>query len=139
MRVDFKYRMLDPLQGTIINDTPMELWAGFVGVEVDTITNTLTPKIGWLVRVAESDEELLKDLQKNNNDWGIELRVKEVPEILSKLQHIKRLHLDFTDTVVLPEWFDRLTIDELSIKGKMTDVEKESLVKRFPNAKITKK
>ena len=75
MRVDFKYRMLDPLQGTIINDTPMELWAGFVGVEVDTITNTLTPKIGWLVRVAESDEELLKDLQKYNNDWGIELRV----------------------------------------------------------------
>ena len=139
VRVDFKYRMLDPLQGTIINDTPMELWAGFVGVEVDTITNTLTPKIGWLVRVAESDEELLKDLQKNNNDWGIELRVKEVPKILSKLQHIKRLHLEFTDTIVLPEWFDRLTIDELSIKGKMTDVEKESLVKRFPNAKITKK
>lgn len=139
VRVGFKYRMLDPLQGTIINDTPMELWAGFVGVEVDTITNTLTPRIGWLVRVAESDEELLKDLQKNNNDWGIELRVKEVPKILSKLQHIKRLHLEFTDTVVLPEWFDRLTIDELSIKGKMTDVEKESLVKRFPNAKITKK
>ena len=139
VRVGFKYRMLDPLQGTIINDTPMELWAGFVGVEVDTITNTLTPKIGWLVRVAESDEELLKDLQKNNNDWGIELRVKEVPEILVKLQHIKRLHLEFTDTVALPEWFDRLTIDELSIKGKMTDAEKESLVKRFPNAKITKK
>ena len=139
VRVGFKYRMLDPLQGTIINDTPMELWAGFVGVEVDTITNTLTPKIGWLVRVAESDEELLKDLQKNNNDWGIELKVKEVPEILSKLQHIKRLHLEFTDTVTLPEWFDRLTIDDLSIKGKMTDAEKESLVKRFPNAKITKK
>lgn len=139
VRVGFKYRMLDPLQGTIINDTPMELWAGFVGVEVDTITNTLTPKIGWLVRVAESDEELLKDLQKNNNDWGIELKVKEVPEILYKLQHIKRLHLEFTDTVALPEWFDRLTIDDLSIKGKMTDVEKESLVKRFPNAKITKK
>ena len=139
VRVGFKYRMLDPLQGTIINDTPMELWAGFVGVEVDTITNTLTPKIGWLVRVAESDEDLLKDLQKNNNDWGIEFRVKEVPEILVKLQHIKRLHLEFTDTVTLPEWFDRLTIDELSIKGKMTDVEKESLVKRFPNAKITKK
>ena len=139
VRVGFKYRMLDPRQGTTINDTPMELWAGFVGVEVDTITNTLTPKIGWLVRVAESDEELLKDLQKNNNDWGIEFRVKEVPEILVKLQHIKRLHLEFTDTVTLPEWFDRLTIDELSIKGKMTDVEKESLVKRFPNAKITKK
>ncbi|MBQ1580902.1 MAG: hypothetical protein II107_00340, partial [Prevotella sp.] len=139
VRVGFKYRVLDPLQGTIIKNTPMELWAGFVGVEVDTLTNTLTPKIGWLVRVAENDDELLKDLQKNDNNWGIELRVKEVPEILAKLQHIKRLHLEFTDTVALPEWFDRLTIDDLSIKGTMTDAEKESLEKRFPKAKIIKK
>ena len=119
----------------------MELWAGFVGGEVDTLTNTLTPKIGWLVRVAENDDELLKDLQKNDNKgyWGIELRVKEVPEILAKLQHIKRLHLEFTDTVGLPKWFDRLTIDDLSIKGMMTDAEKESLEKRFPKAKIIKK
>lgn len=139
VRVGFKYRVLDPLQGIIIKNTPMELWAGFVGVEVDTLTNTLTPKIGWLVRVAENDDELLKDLQKNDNNWGIELRVKEVPEILAKLQHIKRLHLEFTDTVALPEWFDRLTIDDLSIKGTMTDAEKESLEKRFPKAKIIKK
>lgn len=117
----------------------MELWAGFVGVEVDTLTNTLTPKIGWLVRVAENDDELLKDLQKNDNNWGIELRVKEIPKILAKLQYIKRLHLEFTDTVALPEWFDRLIIDDLSIKGTMTDAEKESLEKRFPKAKIIKK
>ncbi len=55
VRVNFKYRILAP-DGTIISETPMELWAGFVGAEVDTITNSITPKIGWLVRKAVSDD-----------------------------------------------------------------------------------
>ena len=62
--------------------------------------------------------------------------MKEVPEILGKLQHIKRLNLEFTDAVVLPEWFDRLTIDRFVISGKMTEAEKAGLEKRFPKAHI---
>ena len=58
VRVGFKYRVVTPEQGTVISETPMELWAGFIGAEEDTITNTLTPKIGWLVCVAAKKKGL---------------------------------------------------------------------------------
>lgn len=138
VRVGFKYRVLDSGQGTVINETPMKLWAGFIGAEEDTITNTLTPKIGWLVRMAESDDDVLNDLKKQDKGRGIRLRVKEVPEVLSKLQHIRRLELVFTDTVVLPEWLDRLTIDSFTIRGKMTGAEKAEIKRRFPKVEIKK-
>ena len=137
VRVGFKYRIIDPAQGTVVSDTPMELWAGFIGAEEDTITNTLTPKIGWLVRQTESDDEVLNGMKKNNDSMGgIELRVKEVPEVLSRLEHIKRLNLVFTDDVVLPDWFYRLTIDHLRIKGKMTADVKARILEHFPEASI---
>ena len=136
MRVGFKYRIIDPAQGTVKSETPMELWAGFIGAEEDTVTNTLTPKIGWLVRQTESDDDVLNDMKKKDEDWGIELRVREVPEILSRLEHIKRLTLVFTDEVGLPEWFYRLTIDRLRIEGKMTDEVKNRILEHFPKAII---
>ena len=136
VRVGFKYRIIDPAQGTVISETPMELWAGFIGVEEDTITNTLTPKIGWLVRQVESDNEVLNEMKKQDGYHGIELRVKEVPEVLSRMEHIKRLTLVFTDEVVLPDWFYRLSIDNLRIYGKMSDELKARIRKSFPNAKL---
>ena len=136
VRVGFKYRIFDPEQGTVMSETPMELWAGFIGAEEDTITNRLTPKIGWLVRQTESDDDVLNDMKKKDEDWGIELRVREVPEILSRLEHIKRLTLVFTDEVGLPDWFYRLTIDRLRIEGKMTDEVKNRILEHFPKAII---
>ena len=134
VRVNFKDRVIDPTNGNLVIETPMELWAGFIGAKVDTVRNMLTPKMGWLVRVAENDDDTLNELKKNNNDdWGIHLRVQEVPEVLSKLKHIKTLELIFTEKVVLPEWMDKLTIDSFRIKGKMTDAEKSAIRKRFPN------
>lgn len=132
VRVGFKYRDVKP-NGKLISETPMELWAGFIGAKVDKEKNMVTPKVGWLVRVAESDDDILKELKKNNNDWGIHLRIQEVPEFLSQLGHIKSLHLVFTDKVVLPKWMDKLSIDHFTIEGKMTEAEKMAIKKRFPN------
>lgn len=137
VRVSFKYRVIDPVQGGVSSETPMELWAGFIGAEADSLTCTLTPKIGWLVRVAESDDDVLKKMQDADEVMGIELRVKEVPQVLSKLKHINSLNLQFTDDVVLPEWLDDITIDHFSISGKMTKDEKEYIQSRFPNAHIS--
>ena len=136
VRVNFKYRIKAP-NGTIIKETPMELWAGFIGTEMDTITNTITPKIGWLVRKAESEEEMLKKLKdEDTSPYGISLNIKEVPEVLSRMEHIKRLSIGFTNDVVLPEWFYNLTIDKLTISGKMTDEVKARILEHFPEAKI---
>ena len=133
VRVNFKYRVVNPANGKLISETPMELWAGFIGAKVDTAKNMLTPKMGWLVRVAESKDDTLKELKKNNNDWGIHLRIQEVPEMLSQLGHIKNLELEFTGKVVLPKWMDKLTIDRFKIKGEMSNSEKAAIRKRFPN------
>ena len=139
--VSFKYRIVDPTQGSVVSEIPMELRAGFIGAEEDTLTNTLTPKIGWLVNVAQEDDNMLNDLKKNDDGFlGLWLRVKEVPEILGRMEHIKSLHLYFTDDVVIPEWFYRIPIDNLFINGKMSESVKADILKRLPNAKeITNK
>lgn len=133
VRVNFKYRVINPANGNLITETPMELWAGFIGVKVDTVNNMLTPKMGWLVRVAESNDDTLNQLKKNNNDWGIHLRIQEVPEMLSQLGHIKSLNLVFTGKVNLPAWMDKMSIDTFTIMGDMTEEEKAAIKKRFPN------
>ena len=120
--VGFKYRKFDPDKGIVISETPMELIAGFIGAEEDTLTNTITPQIGWIMRQAETDDELFADLQKKS-DKGLGLKVKEVPEMLAKLQYIKNLRLTFTDDIVLPEWFDKIKIDHLSVEGKRVNTE----------------
>ena len=89
---------------------------------------------------APSDDEILKRYKEQDDDlFGLNLQVKEVPEVLARMEHIKSLTLEFTDKVVLPEWFDRLTIDKLSIAGKMSKAEKEAILKRFPNAVIVQR
>ena len=136
VRVAFKYRVLNPVEGTVASETPMELWAGFIGAEVDTVANMLTPKIGWMVRKSESDDELLNQFKKMDEVSGINLNIQEVPEVLSRMKHIQSLSLTFTDTVVLPEWLDDITIDFFTVSGKMTDAEKAEIKRRFPKVEI---
>ena len=47
--VGFEYRIIDRAMGSVLKKTPLELWAGFIGVEEDKSKNMLTPKIGWYV------------------------------------------------------------------------------------------
>ena len=128
--VGLKYQLTDPLTGAVISETPMELMAGFIGEEEDTLTGMLTPKIGWMLRKAENNEDLQASLQKKAQS-GIDIRVKEVPEILARIPHIKSLNLTFTDGIVLPEWFGQVNADHLKIHGKAMGSEDmlESLAK----------
>ena len=48
VRVEFNYNLLG------IMSFPMELWAGFIGTEVDTTARMLTPKIGWMAILSEN-------------------------------------------------------------------------------------
>lgn len=140
--VDFKYQVISPVDGTVIADTPLQLVAGFIGTEVDTLTHALKPKMGWVVRQMESNDSIVKRLERmdsENSFFGIELRVNKVPEHLSLLPHIKRLTLRFTDKVELPEWFYNLQIDNLTIDGEMTDKQEAAIWERFPNAILNSK
>lgn len=134
--VDFKYQIIDPENGDVLTTIPMQLIAGYIGTEVDTLTHTLTPKMGWVVRQLEGEETIVEKLKKMDEEdsfFGIELRVNRVPEHLSKLSHIRQLWLHFTDEIVLPEWMDKMTIDNFKVDGKITEEEEKALRQRFPN------
>ena len=141
VRVSFRQVLTDPDSGMPLDTIPMQLWAGFVGVEEDAKTHALSPKIGWLARIAdeESDEVArLKEQDKHIKKLYIDMgKGQEVPHALSKLDHIHALQLDFWDNpVVIPEWLDKIPIDELRIMGKLTDEDEAQLRKRFPKADI---
>ena len=137
--VDFRYQIIDIDDGDVLVDTPMELVAGYIGTEVDTLTHALTPKMGWMVRQLESDEKIVESLKKKAEEdsfEGLDLRVNRVPEHLAQLKHIRKLSLTFTDKIVLPEWMDKIKIDEFKVKGKISPSEERKLIKRFPKLSI---
>ena len=136
VRTPFKYQMIDPETGMLLNEWPMELWAGFIGAQEDRETNMVTPKIGWMVRVTETDQETLKQMKKLNDRGEINRRVKEVPEALKKLKRIQSLKLEFTGEVTLPEWFYDIKFEQLDIRGKMSEKTREMIKKRWPKASI---
>ena len=135
IRVGFNYKVLSSEDGSIEGEAPMELWAGFVGAEVDTLGNMLTPKIGWMVTYQDKDLTP-ENMKKSADKSGLSLVVKEVPEVLATMKHLKRLKLKFTDDVVIPDWFYNLKIDYLTIEGKMSKEQKEKIKKHFPKANI---
>lgn len=139
VRVGFKRCYVDPATSDIKGEADMELWAGFVGAIEDTVKNTIIPKIGWLVRKAESDQDVFNKLSAANEKGMIDLRVQQVPLALSWIKHIKNLKLDFTtEDVELPEWLDNITIDDFSISGNISEEKKEAIKKRFPQVKFTR-
>lgn len=54
--VGFLYRVKDN-QGNPLKETPMKFHAGFVGIEEDTESYELSPRIGWLVRRNDNAEQ----------------------------------------------------------------------------------
>ena len=141
VRVCFQQVLTHPATGEPLDTIPVQLWSGFVGIEEDAKTRALTPKIGWLARIAdeESDEVgRMKEQNKYNGSISIELgKGQEVPRTLSKLEHIRMLRLNFWDSpVVIPEWLDKIPIDKLHVLGKFTDEEEAQLRQRFPNVMI---
>ncbi|GAA4099412.1 DUF4419 domain-containing protein [Mucilaginibacter panaciglaebae] len=61
--------------------TPLELWAGFVGLEQDPKTFGLKPKIGWMIRKRDPYRQYLIDELStfNKNDGAVNLHVTTCP------------------------------------------------------------
>ncbi len=137
--VEFKYAITDPVSGKVLSVTDMELRAGIMGMTFNEEDWTAIPKIGWFVRVKETEDEILEEMYRRDSGdgWGgLELRIDRVPEVLKKVSHLKSLTLEFTGKVDLPEWMEGLNIGRLTVRGKMTPEEEASLKERFPNLQI---
>ncbi len=133
VRVGFKYKKVDG-KGQVLSETPMDLWAGFVGIDLNDDTQELTPRVGWLVRTSNEEEEMVQKFYMADQYYGgIELQnISKVPLALSQLERINRLDIEFAKgKVILPDWFYKLQIDDLTIKGELNERQEAELLKTF--------
>ena len=115
-------------------ETTIELYGGFVGLEQNPENYALTPKIGW--KVMKKDDTSTIERMKDLMEFGLELKVKEVPEVLKELGVIPSLTLRFKDGVRFPEWMKDVKIDHLSVFGEISKEERKRLLERCPSSTI---
>ncbi len=138
-KVDLRYQVLDNA-GNIIEDTPLELWAGFMGLSQNKTNYALTPEIGWLIKRKDTlpDPAIVNRLQreKDNGFGGIEIRVNEVPSEILQIDRFKRLSITFTDSIRIPEAMGKIQIEQLLLNGKITKEEERRIFGLFPNTHV---
>lgn len=128
INVDFMYKNLDT--GTT---TPMEMLCGLVGIEVDSITNAMRPKLGWMV--CEKNKQLeIESLTENP------VILTEIPDILQNIEYEPSICLVLKNNdMKLPEWFGNLKVDRIRLQTKKNDKFKKELEKMFPDRKVVSK
>lgn len=84
--------------------TPLELWAGFFGLEQNSENFALTPKIGWMIKIADPENsDLAKKLEMSPD--SISIRVLEFPAEFFYLNRIRNLTIDFINEITIPDTF----------------------------------
>lgn len=90
--------------------TPLEFWAGFVGLEQCAETYALRPKIGWLIKKrGESVKESFTDL-------CVGIKVNTFPLELLGEKKIEYLDIAFTNKIDIPQEVD-VEFDSLALYG----------------------
>ncbi len=135
--VNMKYKRIGRDEKDVIDETDLELYAGFFGASADPKTGALTPEIGWMVRNASTDESTARFIGLTNDNLYV-LQAEEVLPVMPHLSHFVNLQLTFDGKVTLPAWLDNVKIDNFTVYGIMTDNEAETLRRRFPNIKIVR-
>ena len=128
INVDFMYKNLETN-----TTTPMEMLCGFVGIEVDSTTNAMRPKLGWMV--CEKDKQLeIESLTK------YPVILTEIPDVLQNIEYEPSICMVLKNKKIkLPEWFGNLKVDRIRLQMKKNDMIKEELEKMFPDRIISSK
>lgn len=117
-----------------IRTTPLELWAGFVGLEQDRTDFSLTPKIGWMVRKKDIEKLAIKQKLASDNQQGeISIRVKEIPKEIYELREIENLQISFIGKIIIPDDLKKVKIGKLRLSGEIDDKETQRIRKMFSN------
>ena len=132
VKVDLKYTDV-----TTEITTPLELWAGFFGVEQNKENFALTPKIGWMIRKkGEINRDLARDFESWDSKIPLSIRVKEFPMELLLLREIESIRIEFISEIIIPDEFANVKMKFLSLSGKITEAGIERILKMFPNTEI---
>ena len=118
-------------------DTPVELWAGFVGLAQNNKNYMLTPKLGWMVRVKDVGNEVQKLKKENEDGYSLHF-VQSFPVALRQFDTIpiRELEIDFREKPYFPEWFWDLNIKQLRVKGKISEKERRNLLQHFDDVTL---
>lgn len=138
VKVDVKYQ--EVYNGTMI-ETPIELWAGFIGLKQNSENYALRPQIGWMVRKKDVDNKEIKNKLKNDAmteglGSGINIRVNEFPSYLLELEEIKQLEIQFVNEIDIPDALSKVKIESLELSGEITEEGIERIKRMFPNIYI---
>ena len=142
-RGNFTQEYFDPLTGETVMTVSVQLWAGFVGVQIDEKTGAFTPKIGWFARLGNEEQEQLSRLYqldrfRDGLSYSYRKETDTLPGILAKMTSISKLKLLFYRfPVKIPAWVDNMKIGKLEIEGMLSEAEEAQLRQRFPKASIT--
>lgn len=134
VKVDLKY-VEERSDSTIT--TPLELWAGFIGLEQNPNNFTLKPVIGWMIRKKNltSDNKFKNELEAKKKS-SIAMKVKEVPAELLEMKEINRLGIQFADKIIIPDELAKVKIGYLELFGKINGKEIRRIKSLFPNTDL---
>ena len=136
IKVDLKMIEIFDNNNTTI-ETPLELWAGCIGLEQNKNNFALTPKIGWMIRKKDVGKlGLKKKLEEQAKQGYIQIAVTEFPTVLLEFKEIGYLGINFTNDIEIPDEFSTVKIDRLVLSGKITGKEIERIKALFPNSNI---
>lgn len=140
VKVDLEYRFGDG-SGNFVK-TPLELWAGFVGLKQNNRTFGLRPEIGWMIRkkdTAKISQRVVNELKQQNTyeNWdGIMLRGKSMPPEIFHIGPIKSLVFYFTNNVNIPNEIANIKVEQFKIHGDITAAETERIRRLMPDTKL---
>lgn len=126
----FIYKAIDKT-GKVMSETPMNLIAGLVGIDVDQKNRFMRPRVGWMVCESneKSFEERILDITR--------LRVNKIPEELKSIEYLPEIELYFMDEIDIPKWMSTMKIDKLSLHtDKISKISVETLKEIFPDRDI---
>ncbi len=134
VKVDLSYLKIDENGSSV--SIPLELWAGFMGLEQNSSDLSLRPKIGWMIRKKDVNKRVLKEkFDVEYNDFApIWISVKdEIPSELSELSTIQNLAIVYEKKIFSPEGLKKVNIQKLVLCGKTNFIEELKIIKSFPD------
>ena len=128
--------------GTTVQ-TPLELWAGFTGLQQNRQVFSLKPEIGWMIKTKTGAEnEIQSDLERQlsgpqrSGIFPMEIRVTTIPDVILNLKKISNLSITFTDSIRIPDAMGMIEIEKLTLRGAISKGEKERLKQLLPNTTL---
>ncbi|MCC8424194.1 DUF4419 domain-containing protein [Mucilaginibacter sp. UR6-11] len=138
VKVNLKFLSADS-KGNFVT-TPLELWAGFMGLKQTDSDFNLRPEIGWMIRKQDTDvqDKKMTQLRERAADehYGIDIRANAVPEELMEIGPINLLKIEFINNINIPDELAKVKIRRLNLKGVIADDGIKRIRKLFPDTEL---